>query len=308
MNKKIALILIMLVFTMVGCDQVEQIKDTYLQTRVAQLLTQMPSPSPKVIEVTPTVPLPTLAPTATSVTVTEIPATTPEATLVPTYTPITTPDTTAEPKELTTVPTLTSSDPGIYLGDPSWKDPFENNKGWAVDTDNYSSVSIANGVMSLVSLSTIDAWRLAPTDSLTNAYIEAAFTPETCAMDDHFGLIFRVPVLAEADRGYLFGLTCDGRYSLRKFDGKVGEKGVMDSLVPWTADLNIIPGANHANRVGVMTMGDRLIMFINGARVGEVKDTSYLQGFFGVFIGSKVTKNFSVKVDNAAVWSNPTLP
>ena len=172
----------------------------------------------------------------------------------------------------------------------------------------FSSASIANGVMTLTAKSTLDAWRLAPTGSLGNNYVEAIFTTGICDANDHFGLMFRVPVLEAADQGYQFGITCDGKYLIRKYDGKVGEKGLMVSLIPWTPSAEIRAGSNQTNRIGIMTINDRLIMFINGVLVGEVKDATYPQGYIGFFLGSRTTKNFSVKVDDLAYWSNPKTP
>ena len=322
MNKKFVIILsLLLIVLLAGCDQIPQIKqlkETYLQTRVAQLVDQMATkeiteeskelsaatslpPTEMATETlpsfpvdateTPTTPAPTQAPTFTPIP-TSIPATeTP--TVAPTFTPI---------------KTVVSIDPPIYLGKSVWKDPFDENKGWAVDTDAFSSASIANGVMTLTTRSTLDAWRLAPTSSLGNNYVEAIFTTGICEANDHFGLMFRVPVLEAADQGYQFGITCDGRYLLRKYDGKVGENGLMISLIPWTPSAEIRTGSNQTNRIGMMTINDRLIMFINGVLVGEFKDTTYPQGYIGIFLGSRTTKNFTLKVDDLAYWSNPKTP
>lgn len=324
MNKKIIVFIsLLLIVILAGCDQIPQIKqlkDSYLETRTAQLLTQMPTSEPKEIE-----PIVTLLPTEESTpVVTEMPSeeitpedaeasettTPPEETVEPTFTPIPTAIPTSEipTPTITPLPTMASTDPAIYLGKAVWTDGFDENKGWAVDTDAFASVSIANGVMTLTAKTTYDAWRLAPTDILTNNYVEGSFTPSTCTGSDHFGLMFRVPVLAEADRGYQFGISCDGKYLIRKYDGKVGDNGQMVSLLPWTYDANIKVGANQTNRIGIMTIGDRLIFFINGVMVGEVKDATYPQGYIGVFLGSRTTKNFSVKVDDLAYWSNPEIP
>jgi hypothetical protein len=315
-KKTLVIICVLLVVLLAGCDQIpflKQFKDAYLSTRVVQLLTQMPTTTVKPVEGTPTevqpkeiatnTPAPTVEPTTVQTTAV------PPTSIAPTFTSISTLAATLTPMP-TFTPTSTgvSTDPAVYLGKAIWKDPFDENKGWAVDTDKFTNVTIANGAMRLVSLTSTDGWRLAPTDSLGNNYIEATITTETCSANDHYGLMFRVPVLAEADRGYLFGITCDGRYNLRKFDGKVGEKGLMLTLVPYTFDGNIKAGSNKTNRLGIMTIDDRLVMFINGVKVSEFKDTTYPQGFFGLFIGAKNTKNFAVAVGEMSYWSNPKLP
>jgi type II secretory pathway pseudopilin PulG len=327
MNKKYVIIISLLFIGLIaGCDQipqVKQLKEAYLQTRVAQLVTQMATKEITKGATKETTQAPKDLPTATltetlpsfpkDVTETPIP---PTLTIAPTFTPISTsiPATetpTAAPTAtptITPLPTVKSTDPAIYLGKSIWKDTFDENKGWAVDTDAFSSASIANGVMTLTARTTLDAWRLAPTSSLGNNYVEAIFTTGVCQANDHYGLMFRVPVLEAADQGYQFGITCDGRYLLRKYDGKVGENGSMISLIPWTISGEIRAGSNQTNRIGMMTINDRLIMFINGVLVEEFKDGSFPQGYIGFFLGSKTNKNFTVKADNLAYWSNPTTP
>ena len=323
MNKKLVIIIsLLLIGLLAGCDQipqVKQLKEAYLQTRVVQLVTQMATKEVTKETTRETTQEPKELPTATlpsfpkEVTETPIP---PTSTTAPTFTPIstsipatetTTPAPTAT-ATITPLPTVKSTDPAIYLGKSIWKDTFNENKGWAVDTDAFSSASIANGVMTLTAKTTLDAWRLAPTGSLGNNYVEAIFTTGVCQANDHYGLMFRVPVLEAADQGYQFGITCDGRYLLRKYDGKVGDNGSMVSFIPWTISPEIRAGSNQTNRIGIMTINDRLIMFINGVLVGEFKDGSFPQGYIGFFIGSKTTKNFAIKVDNLAYWSNPTTP
>ena len=327
MNKKFVIIIsLLLIGLMAGCDQipqVKQLKEAYLQTRVAQLVTQMVTKEVTKEATKETTQAPKELPTATLTatllsfpkeeTKTPIP---PTLTIAPTFTPISTtiPATETPTVAPTIAPTFTplstqkSTDPAIYLGKSVWKDAFDENKGWAVDTDAFSSASIANGIMTLTARTTLDAWRLAPTSSLGNNYVEAIFTTGVCQANDHYGLMFRVPVLEVADQGYQFGITCDGRYLLRKYDGKVGENGSMVSLIPWTISAEIRAGSNQTNRIGMMTINDRLIMYINGVLVGEFKDSSFPQGYIGFFLGSKTTKNFSIKVDNLAYWSNPTTP
>jgi hypothetical protein len=334
MNKKFFIIisLVLLAALVAGCDQIpqlKQIRDTYLQTRVVQLVTQMATLVPaegtssqvtdeqKAVETQalpeiPTATLPSfpkdVTETPTSIPPTAVPTEIP--TLQPTFTAIPTAITPTEtPKPaptFTPVPTMASTDPAVYLGKSVWKDAFNENLGWSTVPDELSTISIANGVVTLTAKSTLDTWRLAPTDSLTNTYVEAIFTPGICDANDHFGIMFHVPDLVTANQGYEFGITCDGRYLLRKFDGNVGTNGSMVSLIPWTPSAEIRTGANQTNRIGIMTINDRLIMFINGVLVNEVKDKTYPQGYIGIFLGSRVTKNFTVKVDDLAYWKNPT--
>ena len=151
MNKKIFIIgSLILIGLLAGCDQIPQIKqlkEAYLQTRVVQIVTQMATKAtteePKVVPSSTALP-PTAMPTETlpsfPLVATETPAP-PQPTQAPNFTPIPTSiPPTATPTvapTFTPISTVVSSDPAIYLGKVVWKDTFDDNKGWAVDTDDY---------------------------------------------------------------------------------------------------------------------------------------------------------------------------
>jgi len=111
------------------------------------------------------------------------------------------------------------------------------------------------------------AWRLADTDKLTNAYLEATLKIDSSSGKDAHGIMFRVPSFNAANKGYLFGITCDGNYFLNKYDGTVGQYGKMTSLIDYTASSAINSGASKTNRVGVLFKDKTMTFFINGKNV-----------------------------------------
>lgn len=282
--------------------------DDEMATRVAQILTAMPtSTSAAEDKPVPTNELPTIAPTQPRVvTATPLPAT---ETAIPEAATATPAAATATPTaQLTLVPSFTppASDPRAKLGSPNWTDTMDKDTYWPTGEDKYTAVKFESGVMKFTGLTTTDGWRLASTKQLSNFYLEMKATTATCSGSDRYGMFVRVPVVTEADRGYLFGITCDGQYSLRKWDGKAGDKGVMTVLVNWTASPSIQAGSNKTNTIGFMAVGDRLILYANGALLKEVKDSAYGSGSFGVFVGARETTNFTVSVDEINYWENPT--
>ena len=74
-----------------------------------------------------------------------------------------------------------------------------------------------------------------------------------------------------------------------------------------TASDLINKGKDQANRLGVAAVGDRLTLFINGAKVGEVINDNYEKGYFGVFINRDKTKDLTVKVDQVRYWADPEI-
>jgi hypothetical protein len=219
--------------------------------------------------------------------------------------------------QITTLPTAAAGptvtpapgDPRARLGAPSSTDPMDNASTWIwpTGTDKFTTGSFSGGYQLITALTGTDGWRMAnPTGkTFTNLYLEATIRTGACSGSDHYGLIFRVPEVSEPDQGYLFGITCDGRYSLRRWNSEVGQKGEMKWLVNWTNSSAIVSGANQVNRIGAMMVGSRLLLYANGALLTEVQDTQYPSGNFGVFVGSDATENLTIYVDEMSYWLNP---
>jgi hypothetical protein len=178
---------------------------------------------------------------------------------------------------------------------------------WPTGYNEYTSASFTNGAMVLTSTDEISGWRLANPAGrdFTNLYLEAVVRTGNCKSNDQYGVIARVPVLKDADKGYLFGFTCDGRYSFRSWDGTVGEKGKMTRLVDWKASTAINAGSGKTNRVGLMMVGNRMQLYANGTFLGEVSSSTYSSGYFGVFVGGIQTSGFAITIDEMAYWENP---
>lgn len=307
--------IIMLAILLSGCGLIgEQTpdlsEDAKMATRVAQILTTLPTATAQADAGSATQSLPTVFPTATI----GLPATStvaPTATSVSTATSAATVTATQEPTatsaaslQPTVAYTPPASDPTTKLGGADWSDTMDSGNYWPTGADQFTDVTFVNGAMHFKGLTTTDGWRLTYPE-LMNFYIETVFQVNDCSGADRYGLIARVPVLNSPDRGYLFGFTCDGKYSLRRWNASIGDKGEMVNLIEWKTSAAINTGSSQTNRMGLMAVGDRLILYANGQNIGEVKDSTFSKGYFGVFVGARETDEFTVRVDQVRVWENP---
>jgi hypothetical protein len=299
--------IILIAFLLAGCDLLAPVaptpSDDDMATRVAQILTSMPTATSQIVIQSPTAGLPTVQPTDVLVPVqeaTQEPTTAPTEVLVATETP--TPTTTATPVNTATP---SPNDPVARLGNASWVDDMNNGNNWPTGPDKYTAMEFKDGSMRLAGLSTTDGWRLSWPE-LTNFYLEMTFQTTDCKASDRYGMFARVPDGTNPDRGYLFGFTCDGQYSLRRWNASIGAKGEMVNLVKWTSSPAIKAGSNQTNKMGLMAVGDRLILYANGQLLNEVNDGTFHKGFFGVFVGAKETDNFTIRVDQVRYWENPS--
>ena len=300
MKKIKYLSIIILALVLVGCNlpgsqegDVDQ--DDSMATEISKILTGTPveiepSATPVVEEEEPTEVEETEEPTSEP-TEEEEETETPE----PTETPEEEEDTPTPTLEPT--PTTVAGDPAGTLGTPDWVDNMENGDGWATGFSEYSSIEFDDGYLKLTADQDVDGWRLT-WPFLEDFYLEAKIQSPECEGSDHFGIMFRVPANSNANRGYLYGITCDGRYGLRRWDGQV-----MYSPIQWTESDVINEGEDVVNTLGIMAEGSTLTLYINGKEVDEVTESSYLAGSFGVFVGGTNVDDLTVWVDRIRYWT-----
>ena len=287
MKKQTVILLILLALIVSACNMPgsdggeTDDSDDAMATEIARILTGTP------VEVEPTA---TSQPEEEETTAPE-PTDTPEE-------PTATPEPTNTPTEEPT-PTLADSDPAQTLGEPDWVDNMENGDNWATGFSEYTSIEFDDGYLQLTSDEDVDGWRLS-WPVLDNFYLEASVQSPECEGSDHYGLMFRVPANSNANKGYLFGITCDGRYSLRRWDSET-----MHFPVTWTESDAINTGEDETNILGVMADGSNLALYINGQKVTQLTDNAYLTGKFGVFVGADNVEDLTVWVDRIRYWDLP---
>ena len=294
--KKITLIIfVLLALVLSACNypivnENPEDQDNSMATEIARILTG----TPVTILISPTVADETGEPTEAEETEEMEPAATntPEV-VADTATPTPTMTSTIAP-----TPTLSDGDPALSLGTPDWVDTMDNGNNWMAGADSYTSVKFEDGVMKLTAESDLDGWRLS-WPVLTNAYLEAKFQTTDCSGSDHYGIMFSSPYESGTDQGYLFGITCDGRYNLRMWD-----QPNMTTLESWTDSDAINIGDNAQNTLGVLTDDGTISLYINGEKVKEVEDDTFKTGVFGIFIGSDNVENLTVWVDQIRYWAN----
>jgi hypothetical protein len=228
------------------------------------------------------------------VTVTPMPTQAATATTSPTSTVSATAPLTAT---LAATATAAPNDPKDSLGDPAWRDDFSKKTNWSLYQDDYVSFQIEDGKMVMQALSNEkrDSW-LVTIPKPVDYYLEAVVTPYDCSGLDRYGVILRT----DTQEGYLFGLSCDGQFSLRKWDGEQ-----FTALVDWTSNPYIRAGAGQTNRLGVWVEGDTIRMYANGYVLGLVNDDSYDKGKFGVFFGTSGNEAYYAEMDEIAYWDLP---
>ena len=195
-------------------------------------------------------------------------------------------------------PTPILEDPAQVLGEPDEQYSFDNDNQWTLFDNNCFKSEIQDGMywMTAKGLKGIACWEVtAP--KIENFYLETSLTmPEACDPDDRFGLFFRAP---DSSRGYLFGLTCDGRYSLTSWDGST-----TNIIIDFTSSKEFHVGPGQNNRIGVITNGNNFSLYGNGIFLAQTSDNLFSgPGQYGYFVRSTTEASFVVPYDNLKIWN-----
>lgn len=213
---------------------------------------------------------------------------TPSATPEPTHTPLP-----------SITPTLANEDPRAVLGDPDWRDPFNNGTNWTLADGETLRTDVADGFFLLtMKPANYGTWWVISWPEIENFYLETtATTPAVCSGKDRYGLFFRSP---NSDTGFFVSFSCDGMFRLAKDEGKNKDAEI---LIDWKADPAILAGPNQTNRIGVRAVGNTIKLYANGVLIGQINDSDFTDANrFGFNIGSDSTENFTVKFDEIAYW------
>jgi uncharacterized protein YraI len=212
----------------------------------------------------------------------------PQPTEAPSATQIPLPTPTPEPIE---------DDPAQLLGEPDGVDTFDTKSNWALFNNECYQSEIIDGVyvMTAKGQEGIICWEVSRPE-MQDFYIDTmVFMPDECTANDRFGMLFRAP---DDNRGYQYGLTCDGKYTLTLWDGEQ-----TTVLVEPTANDVINVGLDAVNRLGVAAYGGSYLLYANGTPLKEVVDTTFTDtGMVGYFVRAATTSGFVVQYDDLRVW------
>lgn len=218
----------------------------------------------------------------------------PTATNTPlvTDTPVPSPTRAASPTA-----TYPSGDVRSGLAAPQWTDTFDGSQTWYIFEDDVIRFSDKDGKLNMMAK---DAnykvgWALVPYMASEAYYVEMVGKFGACGALDRYGLM--ISPSSEAVAGYLFDISCDGKYSFWLWDGDE-----YTSLISWTASDKIAKGDGGVNRVGLQVDGKRMSLYVNGSLLQSVENDRMKKKYFGVFIGAITTDKFIVEVDEMSYW------
>jgi hypothetical protein len=112
--------------------------------------------------------------------------------------------------------------------------------------------------------------------------------------DNRFGLLCRVQ---DASHFYFFIISSDGYYAIGKAGDDPQEKAGMLAMQP----SELIAQGMAANHMRADCVGDLLTLYVNGQKLGQLKDSQYTSGDVGMIAGTYKTPGVDVYFDHFSV-------
>jgi hypothetical protein len=188
------------------------------------------------------------------------------------------------------------------LGAPSWTVTFDQKSSpWYLGEGSGIDYRIEDGMLQITAdKPTGDQWRVAQPGFLDDFYLQAKFKfGPVCSGTDGYGLIVRAPDKPNGviNSGYIFSLSCDGRYRIYRMDD-----GNYNGIQNWTISPAILSGANQTNILGISAKGADFQLYVNGILITQINDSTYSGGLYGLMVRSESTNDLQVYVDDVAGW------
>jgi hypothetical protein len=214
--------------------------------------------------------------------------------------PVSTPTQESRPEPGNTPTSTPDADPRSQLGSSAWGAVFDDGtQTWYQFDNDVAKSEVRDGKLVLTAKknNSFDSWTMSY-PPMSDFYLEVGFNPrDFCEGKDRYGILFRAP---DNTQGYLYNVACDGSFQLRTWNGEQ-----FTDLINWRVDEHIATGAELNQRLGVWAEGDQISLYVNGFQVGEVRDSAFDQGTFGVNIAAAETAGLTVDVIEAKAWELP---
>jgi hypothetical protein len=177
-----------------------------------------------------------------------------------------------------------------------YQDDFSNpDNGWATSAKLPDMAAVSDGVFRIrVDQANTDAWST-PGLQLNDVRVEVDAIKVAGDRNNRFGLLCRMNA---ASRFYVFLISSDGYYGIGKIDGNSYRLLGSESMLP----SDKIPQGSAYLRLRADCVKDRLVLYVNGEKIAEARDSAYTGGDVGIIAGAYNTPGTDILFDNFTVY------
>jgi hypothetical protein len=171
---------------------------------------------------------------------------------------------------------LTSAAPGTVL----FQDDFTNPaSGWLIGEDEIGLTEYAEDGFRIFVRSSTAAKVAIPRLQFKDVRMEVLARKSEGPDDNDYGLVCRY---RDQDNFYFLTISSDGYYGIGKY--KENELVLIGMEKMQTSDH--IHQGNTVNHLRADCIGDRLSLYVNGQKIGEVQDSDFQTGDVGLIAGT----------------------
>ncbi len=184
---------------------------------------------------------------------------------------------------------------GWRVGAPDLRETFRADTGaWAVDTGRNPARFIADGAL-VIEVEDADQLLWVTHDqSYGDFYLEVDTAHLAGGLDNVIGVVFR---LQDEQNFYLFAISSDGTFTLGKY-----VRDRWQPLVDWKSARAIEAGEGSENRIGLLAVGDQVVLLVNNEELARAQDNEFARGQIALLAGSN-QESVTVAFDNVWLWA-----
>lgn len=190
----------------------------------------------------------------------------------------------------------------VRVGTPAVFETFRSNNGnWTLGTTSSGDRSIADGMLIInqADKNTI-TWSIydGQPDEFDDFYLEVDTLHLAGPLENNYGITFR---MQDSDNLYLFDIDALGQYHFSKLKGDQWQ-----TIVEWTGSTALNKGRGCENSLGILAIGDWIVLLANDKELKRVRDTSFSGGWIALMAGAYDKGNTEVGFDNLRLWQART--
>ena len=188
---------------------------------------------------------------------------------------------------------------GNVLADKEpYYEPFDGAGTWMVGEDADASGLVQDGSYEIVINSISDTFWVTAGKDFSDGVFEVEATPLEGALDNGYGMIFRV----DEDDGdfYLFKISSDGYGFIGRCQNHCQETQAFVSN-DWFPSPNIIEGFGETNKLRVSAAGSEMTFYVNDVEVGQITNDELKRGDIGLIAETFAPGGVRIAFDNFKV-------